>query len=220
MCRTPVPRRRRSRVAADSVDFGDWAPTASVRFAPVEELQSLRHDPNERADVALAAGAGGGAGAAETEVVLHEARGGALEIEVEIEAGSAAASGLKVRCSPDGAEETAIALNVAERAVEVEFGKASLRDDLAFARWDARLARPVQSAPLQFDPAQPVTLRVFVDHSVVEVFAGAGGRARLFERYLVQRIYPTRPDALAVKLFSRGGSALARHVRTWRMQAI
>ena len=129
---------------------------------------------------------------------------------------TAPSAAIRTGCSPDGTEETAIALNVAERAVEIEFGKASLRDDLAFARWDARLERPVQSAPLRFDPAQPVTLRVFVDHSVVEVFAGAG--ARQFERYLVQRIYPTRADALAVNLFSRGGRALARRVRTWRMR--
>ena len=78
----------------------------------------------------------------------------------------------------------------------------------------------MQSAPLAFDPAQPVTLRVFVDHSVVEVFAGAGAGAGLFERYLVQRIYPTRPDARAVNLFSRGGSALARRLRTWQMRPV
>ena len=191
-----------------------------VRFAPVAELQALRHEPNERVDVALVAGAGGGAGAVETEVALPEASRDAVEIELQIEAGSAAACGIKVRCTPDGAEETAIALNVAEHTVEIEFGKASRRDDLAFARWDAKLERPVQSAPLRFDPAQPVTLRVFVDHSVVEVFAGADADARQFERYLVQRIYPTRPDAVEVKLFSRGGNALARRVRTWRMQAI
>ena len=191
-----------------------------VRFAPVAELQALRHEPNERVGVALVAGAGSGAGAVETEVALPEASGDALEIELQIEAGSAAACGIKVRCTPDGAEETAIALNVAEHTVEIEFGKASRRDDLAFARWDAKLERPVQSAPLRFDPAQPVTLRVFVDHSVVEVFAGADADARQFERYLVQRIYPTRPDAVEVKLFSRGGNALARCVRTWRMQAI
>ena len=99
------------------------------------------------------------------------------------------------------------------------FGKASLCGVLAFARWDAKLERPVQSAPLKFDRAQPVTLRVFVDHSVVEVFAAAGADAGEFERYLVQRIYPTRPDALEVKLFSRRGTALVPRVRTWRMHA-
>ena len=251
----------------------------SVRFAPVDELQALRHEPHEWTDVALAvpaaevaahvgraastgerdgsrpeardraarAATGGGAGAGSadavsardgtdgptarqtggsnpsTEVVvaLPEASGDALEIELQIEAGNAATCGVKVRCSPDGAEETAIALNTVERTVEIEFGKANLRTDLAFARWDAKLDRPVQSAPLDFDPAQPVTLRVFVDHSVLEVFAGADAdsEARPFERYLVQRVYPTRPDALGVKLFSRGGTALARRVRTWRMHA-
>ena len=157
---------------------------------------------------------------AEVEVALPETSRDALEIELEIEAGSAAACDSKVRCSPVGAEETAVALNVAQRAVEIEFGKASLRDDLSFAGWDPKLERPVQSAPLQFDLAQQVTLRVFVDHSVLEVFAGAGGRVQQFERYLVQRIYPTRADALPVNLFSHGGSAVARRVRTWRMRGI
>lgn len=187
----------------------------SVRFAPVAELRALRHRPSERANVALTAGA-----EAEVEVELPEISGAALELELQVTAGSAGACGLKVRCSPDGAEETAVALNAAERAVEIEFGRASRRRDLAFARWDAKLARPVQRAPLQFDPAGPATLRVFVDHSVVEVFAGAGAGARQFERFLAQRIYPTRPDALQVKLFSRGGAALAHRVRSWRMRAV
>ena len=52
-----------------------------------------------------------------------------------------------------------------------------------------------------------------------QVFAGADADARQFERYLVQRIYPTRPDAVEVKLFSRGGNALAGRVRTWHMRA-
>lgn len=155
---------------------------------------------------------------AEVEVPLPEVSGDALEIELQVTAGSAAACGVKVRCSPDGAEETVVALNAATRAVEIDFGKATLRTDLAFARWDAKLARPVQSAPLQFDPARPVTLRVFVDHSVVEVFAGAGAGAGPFERYLAQRVYPTRPDALGVKLFSRGGRAVAHRIRTWPLR--
>ena len=56
----------------------------------------------------------------------------------------------------------------------------------------------------------------------MEVFAGAGAGAgaRQFQRYLAQRIYATRPDALAVKLFSRGGSARARRLRTWRMRPV
>lgn len=193
-----------------------------VRYAPVAELQALRGQPQERAGVALAAGAEAWAEAgAEVEAPLPVS-GAALEIELEIEAGSAASCGVKVRCSPDGAEETAVALNTAARAVEIEFGKATLRTDLAFARWDAKLERPVQSAPLQFDPARPVTLRVFVDHSVVEVFAGAGAgaEAQPFERYLAQRIYPTRPDALQVKLFSRGGRALVHRIRAWRLSMV
>jgi hypothetical protein len=45
---------------------------------------------------------------------------------------------------------------------------------------------------------------------VLEVFAGD-------QRYMAQRIYPTRADALDVKLFCRGGSARVRHLKAWQM---
>ena len=53
-------------------------------------------------------------------------------------------------------------------------------------------------------------LRVFLDHSVLELFADD-------RRYIAQRIYPTHPDALDVKLFSRGGPTLIRSLSAWQM---
>ncbi|MBI2939123.1 MAG: GH32 C-terminal domain-containing protein, partial [Chloroflexi bacterium] len=60
---------------------------------------------------------------------------------------------------------------------------------------------------------QPLELRVFVDRSVVEVFADN-------RHYLAKRIYPARRDSLGVQVFALGGSATLRSLDAWQMAAI
>ena len=91
------------------------------------------------------------------------------------------------------------------RPIQIDFSKASRRDDL-----DYQTDTKVQVAPFDFEQGEPVKLRVFLDHSVLEVFAGD-------QRYQSQRIYPIHPDALDVKLFSRGGSTFVKRLRAWQM---
>ncbi len=68
---------------------------------------------------------------------------------------------------------------------------------------------------LRMAPPEELTslrLRVFIDRSVVEVFAN--------ERQVVmRRIYPTRQDSVGVRLFARGGAAQVRVWRAWEMDA-
>ena len=54
---------------------------------------------------------------------------------------------------------------------------------------------------------------MFVDRSMVEVFAGG-------EHYLVKRVYPASREATGVQLFARGGSARLRRLDAWQMEAI
>ncbi len=37
------------------------------------------------------------------------------------------------------------------------------------------------------------------------------------QRYLAQRIYPTRPDALDVELFNLSGPTFVRYLQAWDM---
>jgi beta-fructofuranosidase len=53
-------------------------------------------------------------------------------------------------------------------------------------------------------------LRVFVDKSVVEVFAND-------RQAVMRRIYPTRADSLGVALFSNGGPTKVPVVEAWEM---
>lgn len=64
--------------------------------------------------------------------------------------------------------------------------------------------------PFELKAGEMLSLRVFVDKSIVEVFAN--------ERQVVtRRIYPTRDDSVNVSLFSNGGPTEVTRLRAWEM---
>ena len=68
----------------------------------------------------------------------------------------------------------------------------------------------VERAPFALGKDEALELRIFVDRSVVEVFA--------HDRQAIgRRVYPVRPDSLGVVLFSRGGPAEVRRITAWDM---
>ena len=111
---------------------------------------------------------------------LNEGR----DMSVCIESGWYGVMSLPVVISPapDGSEETLVSFSTEPPTIHIDFCRASLRDDLTYQQ-DPR----VQAAPFDFKQGERITLRVFLDHSVLEVFAGD-------QRYMAQRIYPTHPD--------------------------
>ena len=70
--------------------------------------------------------------------------------------------------------------------------------------------KSVESGPFRLQPDEELVLSVFVDRSVVEVFAN--GR-----QAVMRRIYPSRPDSLGVSLFANGGSARLLGLTAWDM---
>ena len=68
----------------------------------------------------------------------------------------------------------------------------------------------VERAPFALPPGEPLKLRVFVDKSVVEIFAND-------RQAIGRRVYPARADSLGVALFATGGSARVKSVRAWEM---
>ncbi len=135
-----------------------------------------------------------------------DARGAALEIVAEIRPGTAAQVGIKVRRAPGGAEETVIAFDTASRWLAIDRHQASL-DPATDAHRDTR------GTSVAGGEGEPVRLQVFLDYSVVEVFAN--GHA-----CLASRIYPSRTDSLGVEVFASGGSAQLSALDVWQMGAI
>jgi len=109
--------------------------------------------------------------------------------------------GLKVCCSPDGEEQTLIYYDAVDKKLKIDTTESSLREG----------PKSVEAGPLELKAGEPLKLRVFIDKSVVEVFANDGRRA------IARRIYPSRKDSVGVALFSRGGSLKVPSVEAWEM---
>jgi beta-fructofuranosidase len=163
----------------------------TLRMRPVEELQQLRCNERTVAGVALEA---------DQQLALDKIAGNTIEIIVEIDPQGAKQCGLKVCRSPDGAEETSVYYDATDQKLKIDATKASLGEG----------PKNVEAAPLALKEGETLALRVFVDKSVVEVFANDRQAA-------MRRIYPTRPDSIGVSLFARGGSAKVLSVKAWDM---
>ena len=59
-----------------------------------------------------------------------------------------------------------------------------------------------------------VTLHIFLDRSVLEVFIDDGMTS------LISRIYPSLADSLGIGVFSRGGSARLLSMDIWQLASI
>ena len=185
----------------------------SLRLEPAPELQSLRTNPRHRENLVVSG-----------ELPLDGVRGDCLEISAVIEPDDAREFGLKVRCSPGGEEQTVILCAPGDKTLKVEFGRATLNQavkyPIAYPDWAKAQQLPEekrftkeQVAPLELKPGEPLRLRVFLDRSVLEVFAN--------ERQCVtQRIYPTRRDSLGVALVSRGGGMKVKSLDVWDVHPV
>ncbi len=69
------------------------------------------------------------------------------------------------------------------------------------------------TAPLELSGNEPIELRVFVDRSIIEVFALDG-------RAISARWFPSDPTALRAEVFAAGESAVVESVEWWPMGSI
>lgn len=136
--------------------------------------------------------------------VLDQVRSDCLEIVATFDPGDARALGLKVRCSPGEEEETLIVYDRANQCMVVDRERSSLSSGVTL---------DLRQAPLALDEGESLELRVFLDGSVVEVFAN---RRTCF----ASRIYPSRADSLGVAFFAQGGTARLRSLDIWEMESI
>ena len=181
------------------------APDHTLFIDPVEELEQLRTKPRLRSRIQVKSG---------VPVELEDVRGDSIELNLTIRPASARRVGLKVRCSPGGEEETTIVCELAAGQLRIDFAKASLDKELVYRTFCMKSgenpAVTAQKAPFALAKTEPLHLRVFLDRSILEVFANR-------RQCLTQRIYPTRPDSLGVALFSEDGDMEVESLAAWDM---
>lgn len=167
----------------------------SLRVQPVEEIEKLRFGPKELAARPISSN---------KEEVLRGIGGKAMEIKAVLRPGTAKEVGLKVLQSPDGGEYTVIRYT-ADNKLSIDVSHASELKNLK--------PRASETGPLVLEKGEPLELRIFIDRSIVEVFANG----RLF---LGVRVYPTKEDAGGVSLFSTGGDAELVSLQAWQMRSV
>ena len=163
---------------------------------PAAELASLRRDHWRWSDLDLPDG---------SDWLLDGVAGDSLEIIAQFELSGAGEFGLTLRASPDGVETTRLVVQPAERQLVIERDRSSLDDQVDKAPC---------TAPIHSTANGTITLHIFLDRSVLEVFVDGGLSC------LAARIYPTRRDSLGLGLFSHGGPARLKSIDIWRIESI
>jgi beta-fructofuranosidase len=158
---------------------------------PAEELAALRSEHVRIGQIELASGG---------DHAL-EVQGDCLELLAKFQVGRGKC-GLKLLCGPDGSEETLVGYDRAAGCVFVDRERASLGEDVQ---------RDVQRGELELAEGETLRLHVFVDRSMVEVFANG-------VCCLTSRVYATRSDSRGVAVF--GDEALLYSLDVWRMRPI
>ena len=185
------------------------AENGTLLINPAPEIEMLRMNHRSHRNIQLDA---------DSEVYVKDVQGDCLELAVEIKPQGAKKVGVKVRSSFDGAEYTTVVYDAQSGNLMVDVSHSSLDDSICFTpfRGDQSSKRlpekartlQAQEAPLDLARGEPLSLRLFLDRSVLEVFAN--GR-----QCITQRIYPHRPESVGVLFFSLGGSANIESLQAW-----
>jgi beta-fructofuranosidase len=184
------------------MDFG-WSGTMSLprvlslgddgmlRMRVPEEIEALRYDARRMDGLTVAAG---------SELELEGVSGASLELAIEMEAPGAERFGVRVLRSPGGEEETLVFYDAREKKLKIDTTRSGPKVE----------AGSVEAGPFELGGGDRLELRVFVDKSVVEVFAND-------RQAVMRRVYPSRVESTGVALFAEGAPASAPQVEAWRM---
>ena len=188
-----------------------------VGVQPAGDIESLRFDHRHVEAMTLPAN---------KEVVLENIKGNAMEMVAEINPGDATAIEIDVLRSPNKEEYTRI----------VFFKQRGIRDWDRYAGWESKqwieakssvislettrssilpdvLSRPPEIMSFYLEPGENLKLRIFVDKSVVEIFANGRLSTAI-------RVYPGLKESVGVSLRSQGQSSRLVNFDAWQMKNI
>ena len=184
---------------------------STLGIEPIPAVESLRFGHKHVAEMPLPAN---------REILRAGMEGIAMELAAEIDPQEAREVCIHVLRSPDNEEHTAITfyrhghMRVSKSgwegrrqqdALAIDTSRSSLAPDV--------LARPPEVAPLELQDGEPLKLRIFVDKSVVKVFAN--GR-----QCVALRVYPERKDSVGLSIRAQGHDALLHSLDAWQMRSI
>jgi sucrose-6-phosphate hydrolase SacC (GH32 family) len=126
----------------------------------------------------------------DTTHMLEGVSGDAMELEIVIEAPAADEFGIKVLCDKDG-----------NKGFTISSGKGSKTLNVGYTK-----------PPFELKDGEDLTLRIFIDKHLIEVFANDRQAAVAWNDYV--------PKDLHVSLFSKGRDLKVKKVSAWQMKSI
>ena len=189
-------------------------PLTNLLIEPAGDIESLRRKRTEVPARTLPAN---------QEIVLEQVQGNAMELEMTIDPKRANVIELDVLRSPGKEEYTRILFYKGRGNRHREWGRLDQRAKQvdSVLTIDASMAstlpnirtRPPESGAFYMKSNEPLKLRVFVDKSVVEVFANG-------KQCVAMRVYPGREDSVGVSLRAQGDAAELKSLNAWQMENI
>ncbi|MBX3256988.1 MAG: glycoside hydrolase family 32 protein [Chitinophagaceae bacterium] len=182
----------------------------TLQILPPKEVEAIRTDEVKEENIIVPAGA-------EKEL---RAKGTSLEIKLEMNGGPGHPYGVKVFCSPDGKEETVISYDPVKKNISINFIKSSVDGPVtmpASAIFPPQMDGfpenvSEQTAPFALEAGEPLQLDIFIDRSVIEVFAN--GR-----QCITQVVYPQLENSTRIKVFSGGEKLMVKKAQVFTMAA-
>lgn len=171
-------------------------PDGRLGIDPVPELETLRGQHTGVSCLTLSPG---------TANPLAEVQGNRLELIIEFEQGSAGQYGVKLLRSPGGEEETTIVYDRTAQTLTLDRARSCTSPE--------GIDITPQSGSLELIEDESLRLHIFLDHSVIEVFANG-------HMALTSRVYPTRHDSLGLELSARAGTVRVKQVDVWQLGSI
>ena len=176
----------------------------SLKVEPPKEAELLRYNPTEEKPFTVSAG---------NPVTLNNIRGNILEINITIEPGESERFGVKVFCSKDGREQTPVIIDRKKNILQIDMRPTSLdrpnyHEFVMFMEPNPLVE--IQEAPFVLGKGEELNLRIFMDKSMLEVFAN--GR-----QCITQVIYPTLEDAVHVQVFTEDAPVKVKKMLAWKL---
>ena len=162
----------------------------TLRMRPVKELKNLRQKERAKNDFIIKS---------DSEIEMDEFGKELLELEIVMRPGEAKQCGVMVNCSKDGREKTVFYYDASEKKLTCDATQSSV--DLG--------RRNIESGSFELKNDEPLVLRVFIDRSIVEVYAND-------RQAIARRVYP-KLGGTGVRIFARGGDVKVTSVKAWEL---
>ena len=162
----------------------------TLRMKPVKELEQLRLNKKTVSQIEIVPG---------NEVKLNELGSELMELEITFLPNQAKEFGIEVCVSEGGDEKTRVYYDQEENMLKVDTRKSGLN----FGR------KTIEEAPLEIKDGEMLQLTIYVDKSIIEVFAND-------RQAIARRIYPSL-GGTGISLFSTAGNVTAQSIKAWEI---